>query len=68
LENIHRQRISYGFRLVAEDADDDKFSDAYVAGQADYLVTDDRHFRSVLQSTFPKVKVVSTADFMKQLA
>lgn len=68
LENIQRQRVSYAFRLVPADPDDDKFTDAYVAGQADYLVTDDRHFRSAIESKFPAVRVVSTADFLKLLA
>lgn len=68
LDNLVRQRISYDFRLVAQDPDDDKFVNAYIAGQADYLVTDDRHFRSILTSKFPQVRVVSAADFLVVLA
>lgn len=67
LDNLVRQRIDYDFRLVAQDPDDDKFVNAYVAGQADYLVTDDRHFRSVLASKFPRVRVVSAAEFLDVL-
>lgn len=67
LDNIQRQRVSYDFRLVPAGPDDDKFTDAYVAGQADYLVTDDRHFRSAVKSKFPTVRVVSTADFLQLL-
>ncbi|RYE89936.1 MAG: putative toxin-antitoxin system toxin component, PIN family [Cytophagaceae bacterium] len=63
--NVRRQRISFDFRLVEQDPDDDKFVNAYIAGQADYLVPDDRHFRVVLASRFPTVRVVSTADFME---
>lgn len=65
--NVRRQRISYDLRLVEQDPDDDKFVNAYVADQADYLVTDDRHFRVVLASRFPMVRVVSTAEFMEIL-
>jgi len=65
--NVRRQRINYDFRLVEQDPDDDKFVNAYVASQADYLVTDDRHFRVVLASQFPTVRVVSTAEFMEVL-
>lgn len=32
LDNLVRQRISYDFRLVENDPDDDKFVNAYVAG------------------------------------
>ena len=65
--NVHRQRISFDFRLVEQDPDDDKFVNAYVAGQADYLVTDDRHFRVVLASKFPQVQVGSAVEFMEIL-
>lgn len=66
--NVRRQHISYDFRLIEADPDDDKFVNAYVAGQADYLVTDDRHFRSALASRFPQVRVVSAAEFLAVLA
>lgn len=66
--NVHRQRISFDFRLVEQDPDDDKFVNAYIAGQADYLVTDDRHFRIVLASKFPTVRVVSATEFLNVLA
>ena len=65
--NVRRQRISYDFRLVEDDPDDDKFVNAYVAGQADYLVTDDRHFRTVLAAKFPAVRVVSAEAFLELL-
>ena len=65
--NVRRQRVSYDFRLVADDPDDDKFVNAYIAGQADYLVTDDRHFRTVLAAKFPAVRVVSAEVFLKLL-
>jgi len=68
LDNLVRQRISYDFRLVEDDADDDKFVNAYIAGQADYLVTDDRHFRTVLAARFPAVRVVSAEAFLGLLA
>ena len=66
--NVRRQRISYDFRLIEADPDDDKFVNAYLAGQADYLVTDDRHFRSALAARFPQVRVVSAAEFLAVLA
>ena len=65
--NVRRQRISYDFRLVEDDPDDDKFVNAYIAGQADYLVTDDRHFRTVLAAKFPTVRVVSAEAFLELL-
>lgn len=66
--NVRRQRISYDFRLVPQDPDDDKFVNAYVAAGANYLVTDDRHFRTVLAVRFPQVRVVGAAEFISVLA
>ena len=62
------QPIWFSFGLPADDPDDQKFVDAYVAAQADYLVTDDRHFRTVLAARFPQVRVVSAAEFGAVLA
>lgn len=62
---FHYQQVYFEFNLVTADPDDNKFTDACVAGQADYLVTDDRHFRVVLASQFPTVRVVSAAEFME---
>lgn len=67
LDNLVRQRISYDFHLVAQDPDDDKFVNAYVAGGADYLVTDDRHFWQLLALRFPQVRVVGAAEFGRLL-
>lgn len=62
--NVRRQRVSYDFRLVAQDPDDDKFVNAYVAAGADYLITDDRHFRQLLALRFPQVRIVGAVEFV----
>jgi putative PIN family toxin of toxin-antitoxin system len=50
--------ISYNWKLISADPDDNKFIDAYVAGGANYIITDDRHFDVQHQIEFPKVQTV----------
>ena len=59
---------TYNWRLIQADPDDDKFVDAAVAGNADYLVTDDKHFNRLKHIEFPKLKVVRGDDFLDVLA
>lgn len=55
----------FNWRLITADPDDDKFVDCAVAGNADFIVSDDRHFRVLAQISFPKVRVISADDFME---
>jgi putative PIN family toxin of toxin-antitoxin system len=64
LRNVNRQEVRYNWRLPFIDPDDQKFVDAYVAGQADYLVSNDRHFSELAAAGFPQVRVVSAVEFI----
>lgn len=57
----------FNWRLITADPDDDKFVDCAVAGNADFIVSDDRHFRVLAKIPFPKVRVISADDFMEIL-
>lgn len=61
---MSRHEIRYNWRLPFPDPDDQKFVDAYVAGAAEYLITNDRHFAGLTQAGFPQVRVVSAAAFL----
>ena len=65
--NVHKINKYYYWRLITADPDDDKFVDASVAGNADFIVSDDRHFRVLKKIAFPKVKVISTDKFLKMV-
>jgi len=41
--------------------------DCAIAGIADFIVTDDRHFKVLKKIPFPKVKVISADDFVEIL-
>lgn len=61
------QTIFYNWNAITADADDNKFFDAAVAANADYLVTNDSHFNEVKNLPFPKVNIVSAGEFLHVL-
>lgn len=67
LRSVNRHEVRYNWRLPFIDSNDQKFVDAYIAGQADYLVSNDRHFGELAADGFPQVRVVSAAGFMEIL-
>jgi putative PIN family toxin of toxin-antitoxin system len=58
---------SFKWNLIATDADDNKFVDLAVSGSADFLVTNDRHFRILEGVEFPRVAVIDAASFLELL-
>ncbi|MBB6057272.1 putative PIN family toxin of toxin-antitoxin system [Hymenobacter luteus] len=65
--NVHRVNPRFQFRLIPQDPDDEKFVDCAVAGQADFLVTNDAHFRQLVEVKFPQVKVLTAQAFLELL-
>ena len=53
----------FKWNLIENDADDNKFADLTIAGNADYLVTNDRHFNSLKTIDFPKLDIVTIDEF-----
>lgn len=66
--NAYRQSIYFRFKLITIDPDDNKFVDCAIAGQADYLITNDSHFKSLAQIKFPVVRMLSAQEFLSLLA
>ena len=61
------QRIYYNWNIIFADPDDNKFFDAAVAGNADFLVTNDSHYNEVKKSDFPIVNVINAEKFLELL-
>jgi len=57
----------YRWNLIVADPDDDKFVDCAIAANADFIVTEDGHFRVLRQIEFPKVEVIGIEEFKKRL-
>ncbi len=58
-----RVEPSYRFDLIKDDPDDNKFTDAAIVGNADYIVTNDRHFNPLYSIPFPRVGLLNFTVF-----
>jgi uncharacterized protein len=63
LPNVLTTSPAYFWQLVTADPDDNKFSDAYLSGNANLLVSNDGHFKSLFAHDFPAVNWILFADF-----
>ncbi len=53
------------FELLPADSDDNKFVDCAVASDAEYIVTNDKHFNPLKTIPWPKVEIIKMVDFIK---
>jgi uncharacterized protein len=58
------KRIYYSWNVITGDPDDNKFFDVAVAANADYLVTNDTHFKEAEKLSFPKVTIITADMFL----
>ena len=65
LPNVEFVSNYFKFNLLT-DEDDNKFVDCAIASNAHYIVSHDKDFNSLKHIVFPKVKVISTLDFLKE--
>ncbi len=67
LSNVEKTEVSYRWNLIIEDVDDNKFVDCAIAAQADYIVTNDKHFNILKDIDFPKTNVISADEFLDKV-
>ncbi|MEM9831910.1 MAG: putative toxin-antitoxin system toxin component, PIN family [Bacteroidota bacterium] len=65
--DVEQVNIHFKWSIITKDADDNKFVDCALNGQADFLVTDDKHFNVLKKIGFPPVQIIRTADFLKEI-
>jgi predicted nucleic acid-binding protein len=65
--NVIHQQIYYSWNAIKQDPDDNKFFDIAVAGNADFLVTNDAHFKVLKELSFPKIEIITAEEFLKVL-
>ena len=63
LPNVIKSDVYYNWVLVKDDADDNKFVDCAIVANANYIVTNDRHFDVLKKVDFPVVNVVDIDQF-----
>ena len=58
---------SFRWNLIYKDPDDNKYVDLYIAGNADYLVTEDGDFKSLKNIEFPPLNIIGIDKFLELL-
>jgi predicted nucleic acid-binding protein len=61
---ILRVAPAFRFHLIADDADDDKFADCAIAAEADFIITEDRHFEALRGSGY-KPQPIAPGEFIR---
>ena len=65
--NVNLITKYYKWNLIAQDPDDNKFVDCAIAGEAKFLVSDDKHFKVLKKIPFPKLEVLTADSFKEKL-
>jgi uncharacterized protein len=55
------------WQLIKSDPDDNKFVDCGLMANADFIVTEDRHFNEIKNLIFPRISVINTKEFIEIL-
>ncbi len=63
LPNVLTTSPAYFYSFITADPDDNKFTDAYLSGNANLLVSNDGHFKALFKYNFPVVNWILFADF-----
>ena len=66
-KNVLSPNIYFNWDLIKNDPDDNKFTDAYLASDSDYLVSNDTHFNILSSVAFPPVNVIDADAFLKMI-
>ena len=64
---VRRFDPQFHFNLIEADPDDNKFVDCAIIANADFIVSEDSHFRVLKTISFPKVNVLTLDEFSEEL-
>lgn len=70
MEILYRKNVrlivpSFRFDLIEVDPDDNKFVDCAITANADFLISNDRHFRILKSTPYPKVNLVTVDEYLR---
>jgi len=65
--NLIRVSPNWRFKLITQDPDDNKFVDCAITGQAQILVSNDKHFKVLQMIDFPAVTLLRIQEFIEIL-
>jgi uncharacterized protein len=63
LSSVHLITTYFRLQLINNDPDDNKFVDCAFASNADFLISNDRHFDVLKTISFPKINTLRLEDF-----
>lgn len=63
-ENVRLVDPHFRMGIITADPDDNKFVDCAFAAGADYLVSEDGHFKVLLKTPFPQLNLVTLDEFL----
>ena len=64
-KSILRISPAYRFHLIAADPDDNKFADCAIVANADYIITEDRHF-DVMRGSGYQPQPITPEEFVQR--
>jgi len=67
LSTTYYQEVYIHFGLITADPDDNKFVDCAVAADAEYIVTNDNHFKVLKKISWPRLSVIKIKEFVAQI-
>ena len=62
------QESYFHFGLITADPDDNKFVDCAVAADAEYIVTNDKHFDVLKTIPWPRLTIIRIKEFLAQIS
>ena len=66
-KNVIRKDPYFRFNLIETDKDDNKFVDCAIVCGADYIVSNDSHFKCLHNHPFPIVNVITLDEFASDI-
>ena len=63
-KNVQLVDPHFRMGIITTDPDDNKFADCAFAAGADYLVSEDSHFKVLHQTPFPQLNLVTLDEFL----
>ena len=63
LPETRKINVYFNWQLIQADPDDNKYVDCAVAANADFILTNDKHFNVLKNVDFPKIACLSMEDF-----
>jgi len=66
--NVKKVEPYFDLYLIQHDVDDNKFINCAFAGNVNFLVSNDKHFNILKNIEFPKIPLLSIAEFLEVIS